>query len=91
MVLFILKQPTGGVYNTTHDFMTNLDFLCMIAKAMCVSEIDYKLQEENIAGRIGNQDAPPDLIRKLGWRPKISFEQRIEEFVKDVVHSIREQ
>ena len=89
MVLFILEQPAGGVYNTTHDFMTNLEFLRMIAKALCVSEIDYELVEENIAGRTGNQDAPPDLIRKLGWRPKQTFETRVKEFVHDIVQSIR--
>jgi nucleoside-diphosphate-sugar epimerase len=81
MVLFILNQPSGGTYNTTSDFMTNLDFLKHIASAMNVDNLQYDLVEEGIAGRMGNQDAPPDLIRSLGWKPSKTFEERIYEFV----------
>jgi dTDP-glucose 4,6-dehydratase len=81
MVLFILNQPAGGTYNTTSDFMTNLDFLKHVANAMDINDFDYELVEEGISGRMGNQDAPPDLIRSLGWKPSRTFEQRIKDFV----------
>ena len=81
MVLFILNQPAGGTYNTTSDFMSNLDFLKHIANAMDINDFEYELIEEGISGRMGNQDAPPDLIRSLGWKPSKTFEQRIKDFV----------
>lgn len=81
MVLFILEQPPGGIYNTTSDYMTNLDFLKHIASAMNIDNFQYDMVEECIAGRMGNQDAPPDLIRSLGWKSSKTFEQRIADFV----------
>lgn len=81
MVLFIIDQPPGGIYNTTSDYMTNLDFLKHIANAMNIDNFEYDLVEEGIAGRMGNQDAPPDLIRSLGWTPSKTFEERIKNFV----------
>lgn len=81
MVLFILDQKPGKIYNTTGDFMTNLEFLKCIAKAMNIEHFEYQLVEEGIAGRIGDQDAPPDFIRSLGWKPSKTFEDRILEFV----------
>jgi nucleoside-diphosphate-sugar epimerase len=87
MVSFILKQPPGRIYNTTGDFMTNLQFLECIAKAMDKDGFDFELVEENIRGRIGNQDAPPDLIRSLGWNSSKSFDERIREFVSSTLAS----
>ena len=84
MVLFILNQPAGGTYNTTSDFMSNLDFLKHIANAMDINDFEYELVEEGIAGRMGNQDAPPDLIRSLGWKPSRTFDQRIKDFVNSI-------
>lgn len=81
MVLFILDQKPGKIYNTTGDFMTNLEFLKCIAKAMNIEHFDYQLVEECITGRIGDQDAPSDFIRSLGWKPSKTFEDRILEFV----------
>jgi len=81
MVLFILDQPPGGTYNTTSDYMTNLDFLKHIASAMNIDNFEYHLVEEGVAGRMGNQDAPPDFIRSLGWKPSKTFEHRIKDFV----------
>ena len=87
MVSFILEQPPGRIYNTTGDFMTNLQFLECIAKSMDKDGFDFELVEENIRGRIGNQDAPPDLIRSLGWKSSKSFEERIKEFVSSTLAS----
>jgi nucleoside-diphosphate-sugar epimerase len=81
MVHFILEQPPGRIYNTTHDFMSNLDYLKCIAKSMGINNFNYELVEENVQGRIGNQDAPPDLIRSLGWKSSKPFEERIKDFV----------
>ncbi len=82
MVFFILDQKPGKIYNTTHDFMTNLEFLTHIANAMNIKKFEYETKEEDIAGRMGDQDAPPEFIRSLGWKPSKSFEERISEFVK---------
>ena len=82
MVLFILDQKPGKIYNTTHDFITNLEFLTYIANALNIENFEYETIEENIAGRIGNQDAPPDFIRSLGWKPSKTFRERIGEFVE---------
>lgn len=81
MVYFILNQPPGRVYNTTGDYITNLDLVNYISKAMNIQNVSYRVIEENIPGRMGNQDAPPDFIRSLGWVPKYTFEERIQEFV----------
>jgi nucleoside-diphosphate-sugar epimerase len=81
MVCFILEQEPGKIYNTTGDFMSNLQFLECIANAMNIDGFDYELVEENVRGRIGNQDAPPDFIRSLGWKSSKTFEERIREFV----------
>lgn len=81
MVFFILDQKPGKIYNTTHDFMTNLEFLTHIANAMNIKKFEYETKEEYIAGRMGDQDAPPDFIRSLGWKPSKSFEERVSEFV----------
>jgi nucleoside-diphosphate-sugar epimerase len=87
MVSFILEQPPGKIYNTTGDFMSNLQFLECIAKAMGKDKFDFELVEENIPGRIGNQDAPPDLIRSLGWKSSKTFHERIKEFVSSTLAS----
>jgi len=87
MVNFILKQPPGKIYNTTGDYMSNLDFLKCIANSMSIHEINYKLIDENIKGRIGNQDAPPDFIRSLGWKSTKTFEESINEFVSSTLNS----
>ena len=87
MVSFILEQPPGRIYNTTCDFMSNLQFLECIANAMNIDGFDYELVEENVRGRIGNQDAPPDFIRSLGWNSSKSFEERIREFVSSTLAS----
>ena len=87
MVNFILKQPPGKIYNTTSDYISNLDFLKCIANSMSIHEIDYKLVDENIKGRIGNQDAPPDFIRSLGWKSTKTFEESINEFVSSILNS----
>ena len=87
MVSFILEQPPGRIYNTTGDFMTNLQFLECIAKAMDKDGFDFELVEENIRGRIGNQDAPPDLIRSLGWKSSKTFDERIKDFVSSTLAS----
>jgi UDP-glucose 4,6-dehydratase len=84
MVCFILEQLPGKTYNTTGDFMTNLQFLECIANAMNIEHFEYQLIEENIAGRIGNQDAPPDFIRSLGWKPTKTFNERIRDFVTSI-------
>ena len=81
MVYFILEQEPGKIYNTTSDFMSNLQFLEYIANAMNIDEFEYELIEENVRGRIGNQDAPPDFIRSLGWKSSKSLEERINDFV----------
>jgi|TARA_R110002153_G_scaffold44084_1_gene124326 nucleoside-diphosphate-sugar epimerase len=81
MVYFILEQEPGKIYNTTGDFMSNLQFLEYIANAMNIDEFEYELIEENVRGRIGNQDAPPDFIRSLGWKSSKSLEERINDFV----------
>ena len=82
MVLFILlSQPPGGTYNATHDYMTNLQFLEHIANAMNIDKFEYELVEENVSGRTGIQDAPPDLIRSLGWKPSKDFNERIKDFI----------
>lgn len=81
MVLFIINQKPGKIYNTTYDFMTNLEFLTHIANALNIKKFEYETVEENVAGRMGDQDAPPDLIRSLGWKPSKTFEERISEFV----------
>ena len=81
MVCFILEREPGKIYNTTGDFMSNLQFLECIANAMNIDGFDYELVEENVRGRIGNQDAPPDFIRSLGWKSSKTFEERIREFV----------
>ena len=81
MVLFILQQKPGKIYNTTADFISNLDFLKHIANAMNIKTFEYETIEENVAGRIGSQDAPPDFIRSLGWKPTKTFEQRVNDFV----------
>jgi nucleoside-diphosphate-sugar epimerase len=64
--------------------MSNLQFLECIANAMNIDGFDYELVEENVRGRIGNQDAPPDFIRSLGWKSSKSFEERIKEFVYSI-------
>ena len=87
MVCFILEQEPGKIYNTTGDFMSNLQFLECIANAMNIDGFDYELVEENVRGRIGNQDAPPDFIRSLGWNSSKSFEERIREFVSSTLAS----
>jgi nucleoside-diphosphate-sugar epimerase len=87
MVCFILEQEPGKIYNTTGDFMSNLQFLECIANAMNIDGFDYELVEENVRGRIGNQDAPPDFIRSLGWKSSKSFEERIREFVSSTLAS----
>lgn len=87
MVCFILEQEPGKIYNTTGDFMSNLQFLECIANAMNIDGFDYELVEENVRGRIGNQDAPPDFIRSLGWNSSKSFEERIKEFVSSTLTS----
>ncbi len=87
MVRFILEQEPGKIYNTTGDFMSNLQFLECIANAMNIDGFDYELVEENVRGRIGNQDAPPDFIRSLGWKSSKSFEERIREFVSSTLAS----
>jgi nucleoside-diphosphate-sugar epimerase len=87
MVCFILEQEPGKIYNTTGDFMSNLQFLECIANAMNIDGFDYELIEENVRGRIGNQDAPPDFIRSLGWKSSKSFEERIREFVSSTLAS----
>jgi len=87
MVSFILEQEPGKIYNTTSDFMSNLQFLECIANAMNINGFDFELVEENIRGRIGNQDAPPDFIRSLGWKSSKSFEERIREFVSSTLAS----
>ena len=81
MVLFILDQKPGKIYNTTHDFITNLDFLTHVASALGIENFEYETIEENVAGRTGDQDAPPDFIRSLGWKPSKTFEERIKDFV----------
>lgn len=81
MVLFIIDQKPGKIYNTTCDFITNLEFLTHIANALDIENFEYETIEENVAGRIGDQDAPPDFIRSLGWKPSKTFEERIKEFV----------
>ena len=48
---------------------------------MNIQNVSYRVIEENIPGRMGNQDAPPDFIRSLGCVPKYTFEERIQEFV----------
>ncbi len=87
MVYFILEQEPGKIYNTTSDFMSNLQFLEYIANAMNIDEFEYELIEENVRGRIGNQDAPPDFIRSLGWKSSKSLEERINEFVSSTLNS----
>ena len=87
MVCFILEQEPGKIYNTTGDFMSNLQFLECIANAMNIDGFDYELVEENVRGRIGNQDAPPDFIRSLGWKSSKSFEESIREFVSSTLAS----
>jgi dTDP-glucose 4,6-dehydratase len=83
MVMFIIRrEPSGGTYNTTAEFMTNLEFLNHIAKAMKVEQFEYELVEEAINGRMGSQDAPPDLIKSLGWKASKTFEERICDFVQ---------
>lgn len=82
MVCFIIEQPPGKTYNTTGDFMTNLQFIESIAQAIGIEKFEYELVEENICGRIGTQDAPPNLIRSLGWKPTKTFDERIKEFVE---------
>ena len=81
MVLFIIDQPPGGIYNTTSDYMTNIEFLKHIANAMNIHDFQFELIDEGVVGRMGNQDAPPNLIRSLGWKPSKTFEQRIKDFV----------
>jgi len=87
MLSFILEQPPGRIYNTTGDFMSNLEFLKCIAKAMNIDDFDYELVEETTKGRIGNQDAPPNFIRSLGWKSSKTFEERIREFVSSTLTS----
>lgn len=82
MVLFILDQKPGKIYNMTHDFITNLEFLTHIANALDIKNFEYETIEENVAGRTGDQDAPPEFIRSLGWKPSKTFEERIKEFVE---------
>lgn len=89
MVLFILDQPPGKIYNTTHDYITNLQFLKYLASAMNIPNFDYELVEENVSGRTGIQDAPPNLIKSLGWKPSKSFTERIQEFVNHFVKPTR--
>ena len=48
---------------------------------------DYELVEENVRGRIGNQDAPPDFNRSLGWKSTKTFEESINEFVSSTLNS----
>jgi len=81
MIYFIIRQPPGKTYNTTGNYISNLEFLTYIARAMDIQTFEYDLIEENVPGRIGNQDAPPDLIYSLGWKPKKTFNERIQEFV----------
>lgn len=81
MVFFILHQKPGQVYNTTGDYITNLQLLGYIADSLGISSFEYDVVSENIPGRIGHQDAPPDFIRSLGWIPKMTFKERIDEFV----------
>jgi len=81
MILFILKlNEPGRTYNVTGDLISNLDFLEHIAKWVNV-KVKYALKQENIQGRVLFQNAPPDLIYSLGWRPKKTFEERLNEFV----------
>jgi UDP-glucose 4-epimerase len=81
MVLFILQQKHGKIYNTTGEFISNLEFVKHIAHAMNITNFEYETIEENVAGRIGSQDAPPDFIKSLGWTPSKTFEQRVKDFV----------
>ena len=54
---------------------------------MNIAGFDYELVEENVRGGRGNQDAPPDFIRSLGWNSSKSFEERIKEFVSSTLAS----
>jgi len=81
MVLFILKlDEPGRTYNVTGDLISNLEFVEHIAKCINV-KVNYTLQQENIQGRVLFQNAPPDLIYSLGWKPKKTFGERLHEFV----------
>ena len=67
--------------------MSNLQFLECIANALNKDGFDFEFVDENIRGRIGNQDAPPDLIRSLGWKSSKTFNERIKEFVSSTLAS----
>lgn len=81
MILFILKlDEPGRTYNVTGDLISNLEFLEHIAKCVNV-KVNYTLQQENVQGRVLFQNAPPDLIYSLGWKPKKTFQERLRAFV----------
>ena len=89
MIFFITTvQPPGGIYNLTgRENLSNLDLLRKIRAAYSlevrreVPELNFELKTDTLAGRVLIQDAPPDLIYSLGWRPKMSFDERLLEFV----------
>ena len=81
MILFIIKQRPGQVYNVSgQECMTNLNFINEIAKCMGKS-FEYELGYENIQGRNVSHNAPPRRMLELGWRPEERFEYRVKEFV----------
>jgi dTDP-glucose 4,6-dehydratase len=82
MVHFILsRRPPGETYNLTSNYISNLELVQCIARAMGIETFEYELSKETTKGRVGSQHAPSDYIQGLGWRPKESFEYRIKEFV----------
>ena len=81
MILFIIKQRPGQVYNVSgQECMTNLNFINEIARCMGKS-FEYELGYENIQGRNVSHNAPPRRMLELGWRPEERFEYRVKEFV----------
>ena len=77
----VVKDSEGKIYiyHSINELITMLNAQFDL--------MNFELVEENIRGRIGNQDAPPDLIRSLGWKSSKSFEERIKEFVSSTLAS----
>jgi len=82
MILFIINQPPGGVYNVSgQECMTNLEFISKIANCLNTT-FEYELGYENIQGRNVSHNAPPHRLLELGWHPERSFDDRVKEFVE---------
>ena len=89
MILFILRNcKPGKIYNLTGSKISNITLLEYISEALA-KEFEYEFQPENIEGRVNIQNASPNLIHSLGWKPKSDFKTEVKNFVQWTIENDR--